>query len=1541
MKATKSITLYGVVLLGLYFSQKNFLAAQSWPADTIQISINSGNPQFPFPQFYEYEGGKTLALYNPPGVVHAEMEKSTRDAYRIMMNRAIYSGEQLGTVKYIKFNDPSVPQGYGTFVSEGDGYALLAAAYMADKKTFDGLWCWVHDNRLSRVKRFYNCTDLRPGYRHGKYTAGWDNTAATAVGSTSNDAAADGDFDIGLALLVAWKQWGDNMGQNDACGNPISYKQSAIDFIKGMVDTTFYNCNNGAPNPYTDPSGCNGYYTGNIGFDGYIKSGNTWGEMTNWASGGLVWNSNTWYLRLSGMPVTSKYVDYMAPAYFRAFADFLTAQNPVAYDWHINQYKRAEASSDWVMGKLYDAGGLPYAGTFSIAGTNVSFGGFAAGEDFRLGWRTILNYVWHGNPTETWNPTTHQRAAGGNTWERDMAIRNSDFLKKPYNGGTPVCAKLGFDPIDIKFEGSANLVNYYNTTGTAMTNYYLNWVPGVGAISAVGAGDLKALGELYRQCEIEWDAVNPTPTNEAERYLQSTPKYFHGWFRLLGMLTATGNMHTPADIVAGANMKVYKAVSKTFGFPGDTLKYTISYRNYGSVNATGVKIEDVLPAELNFVSASNGGTFSGGKVTWNIGTVPGFTTAGGVAPTVGEVTVICRIKSTATTGRFCNTATISCTNGTGWTSNEYANRITATLEQNCVDIINRALIIDKTADRNKVNPGDTVLYTVRFENSSTAGWLNGGRPGVTVTHAYGTSGPKTFNPYFRIFNGAVEPYIDYGNYRVSYYLNENSISGLFPADPNGWKLSVNILEGGDPTKVKFDFQKIPFGSDAYGAWDQRLIIRFAPALATTAQHLYNYFGVTGRVHRGVYEPLRTQLKLETATSLDILPVMSDGWSFPSAAESYMNVGSNDKETFAPITPDWTEFLTYPAGRTVDRIHIDECRTKPNFSRILVEEFDGYAWRRVFGNGPMPGRETYDVYVRDTIPADFDWIGFTDQEALGVNATYNATTRVVEWYINTLLVGSVGDLAYNVKAKGACPMSDKLVTNYAWIWASTESKVKDSVNVTISCSVIPPPPPPVTTMKKFADKTVYAAGETITYTIGYKQTHGTIADPSLNNSTDWKVQAGLMPSFSAGVMDIRNPFDANARMATYDYSHGTNGIMTGRVSNQNYQALTIFARYQDGTGYPAGTNGVYVELMAKSASQIQVKVFNGTTQVGGTYDGPFSGATGTDPFLYNFKLEFIGNVLKIWAGATTGPALTTITGVTVQAGYAGVLNGPVQSRVNYAENKILDWVTNLDSAFDVVLTDKKPSQVSNPVTISSPGTYNTTTEVVTWVIRSGKTPMLYGDTITHTWTAVVNTCAEITNTAFLNMLGQPTNSIGAQVITACNAPTPVELISFDVTRSGEKSVLLSWVTASEQNSESYSVQRREENAFVEIAKIKAAGTTNFTSQYSWIDEQPGTCRPVYRLVQKDIDGKSVASPSRSVVLDCIVSLVPSPFGSTLLVNNYSGQDIYLEITDTYGRVIYSSNASETLTLSTQEWAQGLYVARIVMGSESTQYKLVKE
>jgi uncharacterized repeat protein (TIGR01451 family) len=73
--------------------------------------------------------------------------------------------------------------------------------------------------------------------------------------------------------------------------------------------------------------------------------------------------------------------------------------------------------------------------------------------------------------------------------------------------------------------------------------------------------------------------------------------------------------------------------------PNSNIDYTITLRNVGNADATGVKLTDPLPDNTSFVSADGGGTYAGGVITWSVPTVPK-----GTPGTGGSITLHLKVK---------------------------------------------------------------------------------------------------------------------------------------------------------------------------------------------------------------------------------------------------------------------------------------------------------------------------------------------------------------------------------------------------------------------------------------------------------------------------------------------------------------------------------------------------------------------------------------------------------------------------------------------------------------------------------------------------------------------------------------------------------------------------------------------------------------------------------------------------------------------------------------------------------------------------------
>ncbi|MBO4331980.1 MAG: hypothetical protein J5875_02320, partial [Paludibacteraceae bacterium] len=1302
-------------------------------ANEVTVHINSGNPKFPFPQFSYYEYGdkhklENLGTKNPEGVVHAEMEQDIRDAYQIFANEWEYTGESWGGVQYIRGNI-----GCPYDCREGDGYSLLAAAVMGDKISFDGLWMCCHDKSRVKQKRYIDGVVFEPNYEYGDFS-----------NKDNQNSATDGDVDIAIALYIAWRQWGDLMGIDDFSGTPISYKQEFINFLKGMVGVSSRFM---TENPRRSLSG-------DIGFDGYLKNGDTWTEITDYATTNPMVEDGVSIIPEYGGPQVM-HTDYLAPAYFHEFFELLDELKPDEItEFEKNQFKRCAASCDWVVGNwISQAPKNIFVGEeATIVNNKVNLEAGNQGGRFRSSWRTALNYMWHGNPDYTWDPVTHQVKEGGNTYEYDGSVRFSEFMNDPQTSGNSDCLVYGTNPLSYK--GPATLHWDLQPDGSyPYSKFNLNWTPACGLPSAISAQDLDLAGILYRHCNIEWDVKTP-----GDGYLTSVPVYFHGWFRLLGLLVATGNHIAPSQMATPkANMKIYRSLqdSMSLAYVGDNVKYYLDYRNFGSVDAKDVVIVENVPDEFIFVSATDGGKYDAAThtVTWNIGTVAGVKSddiegpalnlkASNLSKTLGQVSYIAKVGPNAANGetkRFCTTAEITCSNGTGWVSNEYPNHITATMQRNCVDVINRSLKMSKKANLEMVNPGNKVKYTINFENSSKEGWLEGGRPRVNVAFCNNGINTQQEKFGFRLYSDAIEPYINYGNYRVSYFMYDPSMKCLKNTSdcPVGWSYMTETLElnsnGSAGSDLDVSVEKIVNGMDSETGkkWNQRLIIKFPNALVTTTAHLLNQNGQAGRVHKGVLVPLRIVGQIQPVPQGDVN--YTDDWSWDPKAEDDV-AGS-----YYPVTPS-VQKIDPVTGKAIE-IPVNEylpnvCQIpKHTVNNILVEEYDGYVWRKILGNGPMAGREYENVVILDTLPKGMEFIGFDGKCPLeAFEASWDsyqiADGRwVVKWEIPFLQREQKGTISYYAQASmpsgNKCPTPDELTQNIAWLSAKNESPLSDTAEVVVTCAKVPDPVEP-TTMIKAADKESYEVGDPISYEIEYEQTHGYVVKDAAAKASDW-----TGGSVSSGKVS------ANGSKAKYNYSYASNTYL--EMDCEGYNGLSFYLR-----------DNIKVKVR-KDWAFVYLSCYEGSKIIG--EEQPIV----SNAEKFNLKVELNENLLRVWFDSDTSD-LAIFTGEvsSTKPGYFSVEEGTYSN-----------IYLHTDYAYDLTIVDRKPAEVSF-VEADNGGVLKG--DSIVWEFEHGiDNPIPFGTKYVLTWKGTVDECSEsIINVAYAKLLGHKDNEIMAQAVSGCGA-----------------------------------------------------------------------------------------------------------------------------------------------------------------------------
>jgi uncharacterized repeat protein (TIGR01451 family) len=174
---------------------------------------------------------------------------------------------------------------------------------------------------------------------------------------------------------------------------------------------------------------------------------------------------------------------------------------------------------------------------------------------------------------------------------------------------------------------------------------------------------------------------------------------------------ANGNYYTQlfddAEVYVTAPILSFsKEANATTAYPLEPIVYTLEYENSGSGWATGVVIVDTISPNTNFVDSTPGYTSSvDNEYTWDIGDLrPGES---------GEILITVTVKdATPDTTELENFATLDWADANG---NSYPQLDGYAL----VTVTAPIIVLDKTADKTSVNPGDILTFTLNYKNIGT------------------------------------------------------------------------------------------------------------------------------------------------------------------------------------------------------------------------------------------------------------------------------------------------------------------------------------------------------------------------------------------------------------------------------------------------------------------------------------------------------------------------------------------------------------------------------------------------------------------------------------------------------------------------------------------------------------------------------------------------------------------------------------------------------------------------------------------------------
>ena len=197
----------------------------------------------------------------------------------------------------------------------------------------------------------------------------------------------------------------------------------------------------------------------------------------------------------------------------------------------------------------------------------------------------------------------------------------------------------------------------------------------------------------------------------------------------------------------------------------------------------------------------------------------------------------------------------------------------------------------------------------------------------------------------------------------------------------------------------------------------------------------------------------------------------------------------------------------------------------------------------------------------------------------------------------------------------------------------------------------------------------------------------------------------------------------------------------------------------------------------------------------------------------------------------------------------------------------------------------------------------------------------------------------------NSVSTPAVNLFAQVwaLVQGSTPLPVELLAFDAVPLGDE-VRCTWVTASELNSDHFTVERSIDGVlFTDIGVMDAAGFSQQTLDYGFVDAAPLSGLSYYRLRQTDFDGTEAWSVVVSVRFEAPgddLAIYPNPTTDELFIAGVLHGDERVTVIDAMGRTIADLGLLRYGRVDVSALATGGYSLQVISAAGARSTRFVK-
>ena len=523
---------------------------------------------------------------------------------------------------------------------------------------------------------------------------------------------------------------------------------------------------------------------------------------------------------------------------------------------------------------------------------------------------------------------------------------------------------------------------------------------------------------------------------------------------------STYDSNTTSNPVA---RKTSSAGQGTTSEVGDEITYTIEYAN-ATADAAPVTITDALPNTLEFVEASNGGTYANGTVTWTLNNV--------AAGASGSVTVKARVLASAVNSTIANSATVQVGDGTPIQTTTASNPVSS-----------GSLKISKTVRAE----GGVTAPSASFKFKITLKDKDGNE--LPASEQYATTGSKAL----MVFNGceftlASDEYLLVSGLPVGYQYSVEEIDVPEHFNIEGDETKAGAIADGTTSEASFVNVYTPDAASLSGAdylkvakvltgrdWQDADRFTFSIEAANDAAKGHvpggdvvlskgvttgNFTNVSNYSAVGTYEYYVTE---KAASTTDAANLTS------SQAKYLITVTVADKDSKLSVTSVTTTKVRDDAGNEVNEAVENHVCTFTNSYATAQPLTVSNTVTAEEGFSPSADKEfTYTVELKyadgTNVTGEFGGLTFVDGKAtftlkngeskelsgLPNNATYTVTQKAEEAYVTTVNGEGTNVATGTVTADAAT--SAEFGNYYGTAkQGDTEGKVKPTDPVAISCT----------------------------------------------------------------------------------------------------------------------------------------------------------------------------------------------------------------------------------------------------------------------------------------------------------------------------------------------------------------------------------------------------------------------------------------------------------------------------------------------------------